>query len=216
MTATNTTSAALVPPVLAPPMPKIPEPGSAPGGSTTIGLPTGVVETALTEALPVPDMVFGGSMLVLVIMFHAFWIRLITSSFLKRSHGERAHLQLWRADLLFALTVVALLSLHMAEVFLWAVGLVFGNVVEGWARASYFAANCYTALGEPFSLPHAWRLLPPIIAISGIFTFAWTASVLVNFVARYNDLRAEALTQRQQRRQSAKAAAPVARKPPPG
>jgi hypothetical protein len=31
------------------------------------------------------------------------------------------------------------------------------------------------------------------MAISGIFTFAWTASVLVNFVARYNDLRAQLL-----------------------
>ncbi|HOF30846.1 MAG TPA: hypothetical protein PK441_08370 [Burkholderiaceae bacterium] len=136
-------------------------------------------------------------MLVLVIMFHAFWIRLITSSFLKRSKSAGAHAGLWRADLLFAATVVALLSLHMAEVFVWSVALVFGNIVEGWARASYFAANCYTALGEPFSLPHAWRLLPPIIAISGIFTFAWTASVLVNFVARYNDLRAETMARRE-------------------
>ena len=45
--------------------------------------------------------------------------------------------------------------------------------------------------------PHAWRLLPPIIAISGIFTFAWTGSVLVNFVARYNDLRAETMARRE-------------------
>jgi hypothetical protein len=168
-----------------------------PGVATT----GAVVETALTEALPVPDMVFGGSMLVLVIMFHAFWIRLITSSFLKRSRGTGAHTQLWRADLLFAATVVALLSLHMAEVFIWSVALVSGNIVDGWAKASYFAANCYTALGEPFPLPHAWRLLPPIIAISGIFTFAWTASVLVNFVARYNELRAETLMQRDRTRE---------------
>ena len=180
-----------------PPTPKIPAPADAPAASATISLPTGAVEAALTEALPVPDMVFGGGMLVLVIMFHAFWIRLITGSFLKRSHGNAAHAQLWRADLLFAITVVALLSLHMAEVFIWSAGLVFSGVVQGWARASYFAANCYTALGEPFSLPHDWRLLPPIIAISGIFTFAWTASVLVNFVARYNELRAQALVERE-------------------
>ena len=40
-------------------------------------------------------------------------------------------------------------------------------------------------------------MMPPIIAISGIFTFAWTASMLVDFVARYNDLRAALLEQRQ-------------------
>ena len=174
---------------------------SAPALDAGVATTGAVVETALAEALPVPDMVFGGSMLVLVIMFHAFWIRLITSSFLRRSRGTGAHTQLWRADLLFAATVVALLSLHMAEVFIWSVALVSGNIVDGWAKASYFAANCYTALGEPFSLPHTWRLLPPIIAISGIFTFAWTASVLVNFVARYNELRAETLLQRDQARE---------------
>lgn len=159
-----------------------------PGLGTSLG-----VEEALAEALPIPDLAFGGVMLVLVIMFHAFWIRLISSVFLKRSHSAGFNRKLWRADLLFAFTVVALLSLHMAEIFLWSTALIAGDIVSGWARASYFAANCYTALGEPFVLPHAWRLIPPIIAISGIFTFAWTASVLVNFVARYNELRSQLL-----------------------
>jgi hypothetical protein len=157
------------------------------------------VESALTQALPVPDMVFGGTMLVVIVMFHAFWIRLISGSFLKRSSGAAVHAKLWRADLLFAFSVVALLSLHMAEIFLWSAALVSGHIVDGWAKASFFAANCYTALGEPFALPHAWRLIPPIIAISGIFTFAWTASVLVNFVARYNDLRAQMIDERERR-----------------
>ena len=154
-----------------------------------------LVEDALAQALPIPDMVFGSSMLVVVVMFHAFWIRLISGGFLKRSSKATIRTKLWRADLLFAASVVALLSLHMAEILLRSAALVWGNIVTGWARASFFAANCYTALGEPFALPHAWRLIPPIIAISGIFTFAWTASVMVNFVARYNDLRTRLLVE---------------------
>jgi hypothetical protein len=81
---------------------------------------------------------------------------------------------------------------------LWSAALVLGDIVANWERAAYFAANCYTALGEPFKPPDAWRIVPPIIAISGIFAFAWTASVLVNFVSRYNEIRAgiQALRQR--------------------
>ena len=210
----QTTTAAAGSPAIESPKPKSAAPTDAPASSATISLPTGAVETALTEALPVPDMVFGGSMLVLVIMFHAFWIRFITSSFLKRLQGKSVRTRLWRADLLFAIMVVSLLSLHMAEVFIWSVGLVFGGVVTEWAKAGYFAANCYTALGEPFSLPHAWRLLAPIIAISGIFTFAWTASVLVNFVARYNDLRAEALMERARQRRDGHPAKSAEKNPP--
>jgi len=118
----------------------------------------------------VPDMVFGGSMLVLIIMFHAFWIRFITGAFLTRTKVIHKVARIWHADLLFALTVIALLTLHMAEIMLWT-----------------------AALGESFALPHAWRMLAPIVAIAGIFRFSWTASVLVNFLARYNDLRAALL-----------------------
>ncbi|MET0541804.1 MAG: hypothetical protein ABWZ88_08615 [Variovorax sp.] len=149
-----------------------------------------LVENALTQALPLPDLMFGGTVLVLVIMFHAFWIRIITSSYLRRSRELRTHAPLWRADLLFTLMVMSLLILHLAEVVVWSAALIFGDMVADWSTAAYFAANCYTALGEPFSLPREWRIVPPIIAMSGIFAFAWTASVLVNFVSRYNDLRA--------------------------
>jgi hypothetical protein len=41
-------------------------------------------ENVLAQALPVPDLVFGGTVLVLVIMFHAFWIRSITGVVLRR------------------------------------------------------------------------------------------------------------------------------------
>ena len=167
------------------------------------GLRPSLVENALTQALPLPDIMFGGAVLVFVIMFHAFWIRVITSAFLKRS-GAQVRSSLWRADLLFTVTVMMLLALHLAEVVVWSAALIFGDIVADWSTAAYFAANCYTALGEPFSLPRAWRIVPPIIGMSGIFTFAWTASVLVNFVSRYNDLRADILG-RSRERQPARA-----------
>lgn len=166
------------------------DPDLLPGALTTA---TSDLSNALTQALPLPDIMFGGCVLVVVIMFHAFWIRVITNSFLKRSQVIRMHVSLWRADLLFAAMVMMMLVLHLAEVVVWAAALFFGNIVGNWASATYFAANCYTALGEPFSLPRTWRIVAPIIAMSGIFAFAWTASVLVNFVARYNELRAAIL-----------------------
>lgn len=166
---------------------------------------TGLAVDALGQALPVPDLLFGGVSLVLVIMFHAFWIRLITHAFLKRSQWASGH-ALWRADLLFAASVLALLALHLGEVMLWSGALVMRGIIPDWSRAAYFAANCYTALGQPFSLPSNWRIVAPIIAMSGIFTFAWTASVLVNFVSRYNDLRASILGQAKNNRQSDRAA----------
>jgi hypothetical protein len=163
-------------------------------------LPTGLVENALTQALPIPDLMFGGAVLLLVVMVHAFCIRMITGSALKRSPAIRMLNSLWRADLLFMAIVAGLLVLHLAEVVLWSAALILGDIIPEWSRAAYFAANCYTALGEPFKLADAWRIVPPIIAMSGIFTFAWTASVLVNFVARYNEMRAGILAEQQRQK----------------
>ena len=141
-----------------------------------------------------PDLVLGGSVLVLIVMFHAFWIRMITNGFLGRMESGRARTRGWFTDLTLMLAVNALLALHLAEVLIWSAALILSGIIGDWAKAAYFAANSYTALGEPFALPHAWRILAPIMAISGIFTFAWTASVLVNFVERYNRLRDARLT----------------------
>lgn len=159
-------------------------------------LGAGVIDNALTEALPVPDIAFGGTVLVILILFHAFWIRLLTNSYLTRVERLRKHRSAWRADILFTAMVIALLTLHLSEVVIWSAALVWGGIVPDWSKSAYFAANCYTALGEPFSLPHEWRIVPPIIAMSGIFAFGWTASVFVNFVARYNELRATILQAR--------------------
>lgn len=147
------------------------------------------VTSALEQALPVPDLMLGGGVLVLIVMFHAFWIRVITNRFLARIESPRTRSTSWFADLLLMLAVNALLVLHLCEVLIWSAALILSGIIGDWAKAAYFAANSYTALGEPFELPHAWRILAPIMAISGIFTFAWTASVLVNFVERYNRLR---------------------------
>ena len=155
----------------------------------------GIADNPLTEALPVPDLVFGGTVLVVVIAFHAFWIRLVTSIFLTRANTVARLKSAWRADVLFIAMVIALLALHLSEVVLWSAALVLGGLVPDWSKAAYFAANCYTALGQPQPVAHAWRLVPSMIAASGIFTFAWTASVLVNFVARYNELRAGIIAQ---------------------
>ena len=47
--------------------------------------------------------------------------------------------------------------------------------------AYFFVLENYTTLGDDtVSLPKGWRLIGPVIAISGLFNFGWTASAFVN------------------------------------
>lgn len=142
-----------------------------------------VVETALTEALPVPDMVFGGSMLVLVITVSCL-LDLHHRQLLEAARGAKGPQRaVARGPVVRRHRGGA--ALLLLAIFVWTVGLVGGNIVDSWAKASYFAANCYTALGEPFSC----RCTAPIIAVPACHR-AWCqrAGELCRALQRRRDL----------------------------
>ena len=103
-------------------------------------------------------------------------------------HGER-RLRLGRprvvvASFLFGWSVFLMLVLHLLEILIWAFALNHLGLIEHAYDAIYFCANCYTTLGMgKADVLENWRLLTPIIGISGLFTFAWTTSALVDVVA---------------------------------
>ena len=89
--------------------------------------------------------------------------------------------------------IFLLLALHLAEVVFWTAALVYSKLVNDWRAAAFFAANTYTTVGYGrFVLPAEWGMLAPIIAISGLFTFGWTGSVLVGFVVMLNKVHEQA------------------------
>jgi hypothetical protein len=146
--------------------------------------------THVAEVIPAADLVFGGAMLVFIILVHAAGVRSVTGHVVRRTPFIMARPTAWRSDLLMAGVVFALLALHMFETFLWAAALVYSNLVPDWRTAGFFAGNTYTTVGYGnFVLPAGWRMLAPIIAMSGLFTFGWSGSVLVDVVRRCNAIR---------------------------
>jgi len=72
----------------------------------------------------------------------------------------------------------------------WTAALVYSKLIVDWRSAAFFVANTYTTVGYGSDvLPAAWNMLAPIIAISGLFTFGWTGSVLVGYVDLLNQAR---------------------------
>ncbi len=144
----------------------------------------------LSAVMPVADLFFGGAMLVFIVLVHAAGVRAVTTHVLRRTQVIAQRPSRWKADLLMAGIVFMLLALHISEICFWATALVYSNLVPDWRTAGFFAGNTYTTVGYgTFVLPNGWRMLAPIIAISGLFTFGWSGSVLVDFVRRINTIR---------------------------
>jgi hypothetical protein len=142
------------------------------------------------EPLPVPDpplleVPIGLAMLVLVILVHGFSLRVIARRFSwawSRVSVNTAH---WRINLLLASVVGTLALVHLAETLIFAAPLYAFGVFDDMRDSYFYVLESYTTLGEGgLKLPDQWRLLGPIIAMAGLFTFGWTGSVLVSIMSQ--------------------------------
>ena len=132
----------------------------------------------------------GSFILVCLVLFHGggiHWILQLHRRAERRLLLGRPHIL--QAIILFGISVFLMLALHLIGVMAWALILLKIGFIQRAHDAIYFCANAYTTLGYgSVDLDPAWRNISPIIGISGLFTFAWTTSVLVTIVTGHNRL----------------------------
>ncbi|TCR62953.1 two pore domain potassium channel family protein [Bosea sp. BK604] len=148
-------------------------------------LPAEVVSTSFDLLL----IALGIAILVVVVAIHGAGIRRISRSFAGRWVHVTTDTPRWRVELLFASVIAQLVIVHLVEAMIWALPLYWLNLIPDFSAATFFAAEAYTTLGEgAVRLPMSWRQLGPIIAVSGLFTFGWTSSVLVYVMTQFGTL----------------------------
>jgi hypothetical protein len=145
----------------------------------------------------------GSVILVLLVLFHGMGIHSILSfhkSGIVRLRQGRPHV--FTAVFFFGFAIFLLLSLHIAGVIAWSLILTQLGLISNAKDAIYFCANAYTTLGYgTVDLNQDYRIISPIIGISGLFTFAWTTSALVTIVATHSALLERLHEERLQQKQ---------------
>jgi hypothetical protein len=164
------------------------------GAAAIESVPADIAKLPLLQhfsaVMPVADLLFGGGMLVLIMLVHGIGLRTVTGTVVRRSQRILQQPTMWRADLLMSGAVFVLLALHVLEIFLWAAALVYTGLIPNWHLAGLFSGSTYTTIGyNGMILPLGWGMLAPLIAISGLFTFGWSGSVLVDLVGRCQKIK---------------------------
>lgn len=139
------------------------------------------------EFKPLAALGVGSLILVILVIFHGISLHKILVHFKRRElRLESGRPHLWGAAFLFGWAIFMMLVLHVVEIIVWGLALLRLGLVVKAADAIYFCANAYTTMGYGnVDLDYLWRNITPIIAISGLFTFAWTTSSLVTMVQSY-------------------------------
>jgi Ion channel len=135
----------------------------------------------------------GAAVLVTITLVHGSVLGFIVRDYHRGAKRmlRKANHPFW-ASLQFGRTVLLMLLLHILDMAIWAVMLSRLGLVPDLRNSFYFTANSYTTLGYGIvPLGYGWRELSPIMAICGLFTFAWTTSVMFNVVGYQRQLAEE-------------------------
>lgn len=149
-----------------------------------------VTATAAAATDPITELAFGLLVLLVIISVHGWCMGAITNRFTRKlallGHGARH----WRISLLTSVSIALLTITHLIETLIWTIPIHGMGMIPSFRDAYFFVMESYTTLGAgDVSLPYQWRLLGPMIAISGLFTFTWTGSVLVFIVSETGRVR---------------------------
>jgi hypothetical protein len=123
----------------------------------------------------VAELALATGMLVVIVALHGLLLTFASRRLSARFTLMSWSTPHWQIGALMSLTVAALVAFHLVEALVWTLPL-YGLSIENFRDAFSYVLEAYTTLGESIVvLPPKYRLVGPVIAISGLFTFGWPA-----------------------------------------
>ena len=139
-----------------------------------------------TSDLDLPAYLFGIAMLLIVMLLHGLTLLQIAKRYEVKSFLYLAEKKYSSVAFVFYVSILCLFLTHIFEIILWGISLRVFNLLPTLGESILFGGSTYTAMGfmdDP--LPSGWKMLAVIIAFSGMFAFAWTASVMISMTKNF-------------------------------
>jgi len=155
-------------------------------------------QTNISTALDLPGYLLGGVMLLVIMVFHGVLLLQIAKRYEVKTFLDLSEKKYSAVALCFYISIFYLFLTHIAEILIWGLALFIFKLISGLGQSILFSGSTYTAMGFMEDiLPDGWKMLAVIIAFSGMFSFAWTASVMIamtkNFRQAYTKLHMKKL-----------------------
>ena len=121
--------------------------------------------------------------LVSIVNAYTFsWIMLSYRKALSISSQRSEHFEIMRF-VFYTLRLVVSMILSLS---VWVFALTYFHFVDDWLDALLYATSFFTSVGNfNVPMPYGWRMIPSIIAFSGLFSFAWATAATIGMA---NDL----------------------------
>lgn len=141
---------------------------------------------SIATAMDLPGYFVGGVMLLVVMVFHGAILLQIAKRYEVKTFIFLAEKKYSKVGFCFYISVLYLFLTHIAEILLWGIALYGLKLLPALGQSILFSGSTYTAMGFMEDiLPDGWKMLAVIIAFSGMFAFAWTASVMISMTKNF-------------------------------
>jgi len=142
--------------------------------------------SSLSTALDLPGYLLGAAMLLIILIFHGVALLQIAKRYEVKTFLYLAEKKYSAVAFCFYTSVFFLFLTHIAEILIWGVALYVFKLLPELGQSILFSGSTYTAMGFMEDiLPYGWKMLAIIIAFSGMFAFAWTASVMISMTRNF-------------------------------
>ena len=132
------------------------------------------------------DTFFGILGMTIVLVFHGSGINHLIMRFERKTDTNLALSQYNRVFAHFYATFLFIAIVHIFEIVIWCFYLLLLGLVDDAVQALLFAGSCYTTVGFINDiLPAGWKTLAFFIAFTGLFSVAWTTSVMIGMTNTY-------------------------------
>ncbi len=135
----------------------------------------------------ISPILFGGGMLIVILTTHALFAELVGYIRMRCIEPliDRQRYLLVRP--VIYLGFLLMLSSHLVEISIWGYVLSLTGLIPDLHKALFFSASTYTTLGYGKDImPEAWNAITAVIALSGMFSIAWTTSFLIGMVGMFH------------------------------
>ncbi|WP_421693910.1 hypothetical protein [Aestuariivirga sp.] len=131
---------------------------------------------------------FGLCVIAFLVIVALHLIGLHVGARFARQHRLAADLRIlpFQYTVFLIVAVMALLfTLHLLTNFAWGLFMYMADVLKGYRQCVFYSLENYTSLGlTRVDVPPEWRMLAPMISLSGVFCLAWSTALLVSVFNR--------------------------------
>ena len=137
------------------------------------------------NSLPLSELYIVFLTAIAMLVAHALFILLVGKIYQVPIDWADNTGMFWLSIPFYMMAVGIVFMTHIVDIIIWTYALIALNIFEVDINAFYFAGEMYTTVGYgTFPLPENWKILPIVVAFSGIFAASMSGAVLFNMIGQ--------------------------------